>query len=77
MLHVDVNELVGEKPPGLLPSLWVVDEKGTDGSLAGQDLLCDQAGDIVTVPDVENNLQKIIWSINLQISLTCQSENLF
>ena len=57
MLHVDVNELIGEKPPGLLASLWVVDEEGADGSLTGQDFLSDQAGDIVTVPDVEYNLQ--------------------
>ena len=58
VLHVDVDELIGEEPPGLLPSLWVVDEKGTDGSLACQDLLSDQARDIVTVPDVEYNLRK-------------------
>ena len=57
VLHVDMDELIGEEPPGLLTSLWVVDEKGTDGSLTSQDLLSDEAGDVVTVPYVEYNLQ--------------------
>ena len=57
MLHVDVDELIGEEPPGLLAPLRVVDEEGADGSLASQDLLSDQARDIVTVPDVEYNLR--------------------
>ena len=42
MLHVDVDELVGEEPPGLLPPLRVVDEEGADGRLAGENLLSDE-----------------------------------
>ena len=69
-----MDELIGEEPPGLLTSLWVVDEKGTDGSLTSQDLLSDEARDVVTVPDVENNLHKYI--IILTLSITWLSENL-
>ena len=56
MLHVDVDELVGEEPPGLMPPLRVVDEEGADGRLAGEDLLSDEVRDVLTVPDVEYNL---------------------
>ena len=74
VLHVDVDELVGKEPPGLLPSLRVVDEEGADGGLAGQHLLSDQAGDVLTVPDVKYHLNMNIINNIISISININTD---
>ena len=74
VLHVDVDELVGKEPPGLLPSLRVVDEEGANGRLAGQHLLSDQAGDVLTVPDVKYHLNMNIINNIISISININTD---
>ena len=57
MLHVDVDKLVSQEPPHLVPPGGVIDEERADRRLAREHGVCHQVRDQVAVGDVENDLK--------------------
>ena len=56
MLHVDMDKLVSQEPPHLVPPGGVIDEEGADRRLAREHGVCHQVRDQLAVCDVENDL---------------------
>ena len=56
VLHVDVDELVSQEPPHLVPPGGVIDEEGADRGLTREHGVSHQVRDQVAVCDVEDDL---------------------